>query len=204
MKAQLFFAAMLLVPAAAAGAQAPARAEAVPDEDEEDARSLAALGLAPFEREKEIIRHTFAAMEFGGGRMTGTRRVVVQLVPSFDDGRAKLLLVIGRTLRNGTSRVISRREEWISAAEYRSLRTQLVRHAADLDMREQEVSFSIMVCSHAPWARFDMKLTGETRMVLSRTGGCNGDAAAFRAGDFLLVAAERILGMRIEGARPAR
>jgi hypothetical protein len=49
-----------------------------------------------------------------------------------------------------------------------------------------------------------MKLGGETRMVLSRTAGCNLRAAAYNAGDFLLVAAERILGAPIAGARPER
>ncbi|HZF96500.1 MAG TPA: hypothetical protein VEZ20_16680 [Allosphingosinicella sp.] len=201
----MFLAAMLLVPAAAAGAQTPARVHALPLEDAEDVRVLAVLGLAPFEREREIIRYTFRAMEFAApGRFSGWRHIVVQLVPAPDGGRAKLVLATGRTTRNGTSRMVSRREEGISGPEYRSLRTQLVRHAADLDMREQEVSSDVMVCSHGPSARFDMKLGGETGMVLSRTAGCTYSAAAYEAGDFLLVAAERIFGAPIEGARPAR
>jgi hypothetical protein len=203
MLGRLLLAALSLVPGAAA-AQAPSRVQATAPSDAEDVRRLAALGLAPFERQRELIRYTFSARERAGGRATGTRVIVVQIVPGTDERSAAMALVVGRAAAGGAMRAVSRREETISLQEYRSMRTQLVRHAADLDMREQEVSPEIDRCDDAPAARFDMKLGGETRMVLSRTAGCNVRAAAYNAGDFLLVAAERIFGTAIEGARPAR
>lgn len=204
MNRHMVLAALLLVPAAA-GAQAPARVQApatAAASDAEDVRRLAALGLTPFERQREVIRYTFAAPELSGGRAVGVRQIVVQIVPGADGRSAAMTSVTGRAAPGAPMRVVSRREETISLHEYRSLRTQLVRYATDLDFREQEVSPETERCGNAPAARFDMKLGGETRLVLSRTGGCNAEAAAYDAGDFLLVAAERILGTRIEGARP--
>jgi hypothetical protein len=192
--------ALLLTPAAAP-AQPAARAVT---SDAEDVRRLAALGLTPFERQREVIRYTFSAPERSGGSATGLRQTVVQIVPGVDGRSAAVTLVTARAAAGEAMRAVSRREETISLHEYRSLRTQLVRHAADLDMREQDVSPEVEACDNAPAARLDMKLGGESRMVLSRTAGCNAEAAAYNAGDFLLVAAERIFGAPIEGARPAR
>lgn len=202
MNGKLLVAALLLA-SGSAGAQAPARAPASASEAE-DVRRLAALGLTPFERQREIIRYSFTAPDAAGGRTAGLRTVVVQLVPGPDLRDAVLTLAIGRTPAQGQMQVVSRRAETISLHEYRSLRTQIVRYATDLDMREQEVAPDAGRCPGAPAARLDMKLGGETRMVLSRTGGCNAEAAAYDAGDFLLVAAERILGAPIEDARPPR
>ncbi|HEX8194507.1 MAG TPA: hypothetical protein VF552_16585 [Allosphingosinicella sp.] len=204
MNGRLLVAAMLLG-SGSAGAQAPVRAPVVPSGgDAENNRRLAALGLTPFERHREIIRYTYTAPEAAGGPAAGLRTVVVQLVPGPDLRDAALTLAVGRTPARGQMQVVSRRTETISLHEYRSLRTQIVRYATDLDMREQEVAPDAARCSGGPSARLDMKLGGESRMVLTRTGGCNAEAAAYDAGDFLLVAAERILGAPIEDARPPR
>jgi hypothetical protein len=164
----------------------------------------AAAVLVPFERHAEVIRYTFAAMEFAGGRAVAVRQVVVQLAPAANERSAELIVATGRGPLRGPLRPGERLRETIAIEEYRSLRAQIVRLAADLNLREQQVSNAVTVCSHAPWARFDMKLGGESAFTLSRTGGCHADATAYRAGDFLVTAAERIAGRPIEGARPPR
>jgi hypothetical protein len=203
-KGRLLLAALSLA-SSSAGAQPATRPQtAAAASDAEDPRRLAALGLTPFERHREIIRYTFTAPELSGGRAIGFRQVVVQLVPGPDGRSAALTLVTGRAPAAGAMRALSRRNETLSLEEYRILRSQLVRYASDLDISEQDVTTAVEACENGPAARFDMKLGGDSRMVLTRTGGCNGDATAYKAGDFLLVAAERILGAPIEGARPPR
>lgn len=177
-------------------------AAAVQIETAEQTRRLTAFGLLPLERHGEVIRYSHSAMEFAGGRATGTRHVVIEVVPDREGRSARLLAVSGRGPLNGAPRASSRAEETISGEEYRSLRMRLVQMASGLTMREQEVSAAFTVCSHAPWARFDLKLGGDSQMLLSRGGGCDQDATAYRAGEFLLVAAERILGRRIDVPRP--
>lgn len=193
----IFIFAALAMMSGAAAAQ-PAQRQAPGDAH---GRVLTAFGLAPAERQAEVIRYTYSTMEFAAGRVTGTRHVVIQIAPTRDVRSAALTVVTGREALRAPPRVVTRREETISIEEYRSLRLQLVRLATNLNMREQEVSNDFEVCSHAPWSRFEVKLGGESNMSLSRTGGCNQDATAYRAGEFLLIAAERILGQSIEGAR---
>jgi hypothetical protein len=180
------------------------RPAGVPADDAENGARLAQLGLVPFERHAEVIRYTFAAMEFAGGRAVAIRQVVVQLAPAANERSAELVVATGRGPLRGPLRPGERRRETIGIEEYRSLRAQIVRIASDLNLREQQVSNAVTVCSHAPSARFDMKLGGESAFTLSRTGGCHADATAYRAGDFLVTAAERIAGRPIEGARPPR
>jgi hypothetical protein len=194
----IFMFAALALQSAAADAQ-PARQQGSGDTH---GAVLAAFGLTPVDRQAEVIRYTVSTLEFAAGRATGTRHVVIQIAPARDVRSAALTVVTGRGALRAPPRVVTRREETISIEEYRSMRLQLVRLATNLNMREQEVSNSFELCSHAPWSRFDIKLGGESNMSLIRTGGCDQDATAYRAGEFLLIAAERILGQRIEGARP--
>jgi hypothetical protein len=191
---RMLLAALLLVPGAAGARQMPASSAA------EDVHSLTAFGFTPFQQQREVIRYTFAARE----GTASVRHIVVQVAPAADGRSARMTLVSARTVPGGAKPVDVRLEETISLEEYRSLRTQLVRYASDLDMTEQEVSPETVRCDNPPAVRFDMKLGGETRMVLSRHAECNAEAAAYDAGDFLLVAAERILGTRIEGHRRPR
>jgi hypothetical protein len=171
------------------------------DDEAENRARLTQLGLVNFQRHAEVIRYTSSSLEFANGRATGLRQFVVQIAPAGNGRSAEVLAVSGRGPLAGPLRAGERHRQTISIEEYRSLRTQLLRLAANLTMREQDVSGSINVCSHAPSARFDMRLGGESRLELSRTAGCDENATAYRAGEFLLVAAERILGRRIEGVR---
>jgi hypothetical protein len=199
-KGMLLIAALALISSGAAAQRAqPAAAET---EDVRDARILSSLGLSPIEREGEAIRYTFHALDAGNGGARGLRHIVVQVAPGTDERTAIVRLVTGRGALAGAPRVVERAQQTISMVEYRSLRAQLVRIATDLDMIEQEVGRAITVCSHSPWSRFDLKLGGESRMMLTRTGGCRREATAYRAGDFLVTAVERILARPIEGARP--
>jgi hypothetical protein len=174
------------------------------DDEAENRTRLNQLGLVNFQRHAEVIRYTSSSMEFANGRATAIRQNVVQIAPAGNGRSAELLTVSGRGPLAGPLRAGERHRRTISIEEYRSLRTQLLRLTANLSMHEQEVSGAVNICSHAPWARFDMKLGGESRLELSRTAGCDENATAYRAGEFLLVAAERILGTRIEGVRLPR
>ena len=174
------------------------------DDDAENRARLTQLGLVAFQRHAEVIRYTSSALEFANGRATGIRQVVIQIAPAGNGRSAELLTVSGRGPLAGPLRAGERHRRTIATEEYRSLRMQLLRLATNLTLTEQEVTGAISVCSHAPSTRFDMKLGGESRLQLSRTAGCDENATAYRAGEFLLVAAERILGTRIEGVRLPR
>ena len=160
------------------------------------------LNLLPIDRYQDVIRY-----ELGLGRYGRSALVTIIQFAVADDSSRVQLLVIEAEASSEATRQLRRELRWISVEEYDALELAVLQAASTIAPEERQGRFNVMVGSHEPWCRLDLRRSGEADIWLRRRShGSRLDAPAYQAGLLITRAAERALGHPIaldEQIRPA-